>query len=424
MNADKFLENYGQIMHSLHEYHELFMQIAVTGRPRLVEGLGTASVQLADDGRCLDFLFDPEFIEKLSWKEIQFVVCHEMLHILMLHGARKGRKIEDKLNHHVENAAMDLEINHNLEYGFGFNRLELDYLDSSKMGIHFVDRDFPDRDDVNTDDIFEYYWNLFKKDSKSQQAVIVQGGQGDIDDHSNLPTITDDELKDVIENATGDREVAEKLVDEINKNAGKGDASEIFKKGLAPVPKRRKWESIPGNIRSKILRKNRGPDYQWIRPDRRWSTMSSDFLLPSINQTETKVPKWDLWLFQDVSGSCSHYCEQFLNAARSIPTDSFNVRFHTFNTQVDRVDLKSGNYEIGGGTAFSPIENYIQSQIKKSGQQYPDLVWLITDGYGNGVSPEKPKNWSWFLTPGSSTSFIHHESKRYDLADFANFEEA
>ena len=425
MKAREFLDNYQQVMYEMHEYHELFMQLAVTGKPQITDLIDTAAVAFNKEGRCIDFLFNAEFLEKLSWTEIKFIVCHEILHIMMLHGYRRGQDINDKLNRDLENIAMDLEVNHNLLTGFGFDRNDLSFLDSSKMGICLVDRIFKDtKDKINTDDIFEYYWNKLSKDLPAQEvAVALAGGQGTIDSHENLPELNSDELKELLEEATGSEDKAKQVMDEISRKAGKGSAADIFDAIYRPVKKKRKWESVVGNIRKGILRTGSNTDYQWIRPGRRTALLDKSIMLPERNTAESKEPKWDLWLFQDVSGSCSSYCQQFLDAARSIPNDTFKIRFHTFNSKVEPVDLVSGKYRTGGGTAFHIIEDYIQQEMNGS-KRYPRLVWIITDGFGTEVRPEKPENWSWFLTPHNDTRLIPTESKIHELTDFSNFEQA
>lgn len=68
----------------------------------------------------------------------------------------------------------------------------------------------------------------------------------------------------------------------------------------------------------------------------------------------------------------------------------------------------------GGGTSFSTIERHLQN----SGENYPDGIFVITDGYGDRVYPELPHRWHWFLTENAYTSFVPKESNVYQLSDF------
>ena len=88
-----------------------------------------------------------------------------------------------------------------------------------------------------------------------------------------------------------------------------------------------------------------------------------------------------------------------------------------FDTKVIETNLESKKIYGGGGTSFSCIENYIQSYISKNKLNYPKAIFIISDGMGNSVKPQKPENWYWFL----SVNCIRHipkKSKFYNLSDF------
>ena len=53
-----------------------------------------------------------------------------------------------------------------------------------------------------------------------------------------------------------------------------------------------------------------------------------------------------------------------------------------------------------------------------SGAAYPDAVWILTDGWGDEVFPEKPKRWHWFLTSGGYRGYIHKDSNVHVLSKF------
>jgi predicted metal-dependent peptidase len=84
---------------------------------------------------------------------------------------------------------------------------------------------------------------------------------------------------------------------------------------------------------------------------------------------------------------------------------------------VEETSLKSNKIYGGGGTSFNIMENKIQSIMKSENKKYPKAVFVITDGYGNKVSPEKPEKWYWFLS-ANYTHYIPSQSKTYKLSDF------
>lgn len=425
MKATEFLELFPQMCMELQQYHSLFYQLAVVGEPVITDAVPTAAVSFDRAGNFLSFLFNPDFLEKLSWEEIKFICCHEMLHILLEHGIRAR---DNKLNREIANIAMDVVINHSLIDNFGFLRGDLQYLDSDDCGICTIDRTFKDIDPktgpILEDRNFEYYYNKIAQNAEKMEVAGVFSGpnNGALDDHGSLPQMTKEEFEKMLEEALGDKEkakeLAEKLQESNSKEAGKGPGAELFNAAYKYAPKKRRWESIVASIRKTKIRMGEIDEYQWSNPDRRFATMPHTFLLPSVNDTETEGPtKWDLWLFQDVSGSCVSYYERFVKAARSIPTDVFNVKFHVFDDGVKEVSLKQDRYPCGGGTCFDTIEKYILKNSVKKGLRYPRLVFIITDGYGTTVNPQQPKNWFWFLTENYK-EYIPKDSKSFLLNDF------
>jgi predicted metal-dependent peptidase len=63
---------------------------------------------------------------------------------------------------------------------------------------------------------------------------------------------------------------------------------------------------------------------------------------------------------------------------------------------------EKGDYAArgGGGTRIQAVEDYIQQQ-----ENYPDMVFLFTDGYSGKPTTECPERWTWILAPrGTSHS--------------------
>ncbi len=123
-------------------------------------------------------------------------------------------------------------------------------------------------------------------------------------------------------------------------------------------------------------------------------------------------------LYMDTSGSCIKYKERFFRAALSLPKERFAVRLFCFDTKVKETTLESRKVYGGGGTSFSIIEGNIQKVMKQEKTNYPEGVFIITDGAGNFVHPQFPERWHWFLTRRGSKGCIPNESKTYKLDDF------
>jgi hypothetical protein len=120
----------------------------------------------------------------------------------------------------------------------------------------------------------------------------------------------------------------------------------------------------------------------------------------------------------DTSGSCYNYKERFFQAALSLPKEKFKIRLFCFDDNIKETTLESRKVYGGGGTSFEIIESHIQKIMKEERLDYPEAVFLITDGAGTNVMPEKPDRWYWFLTPYSTRNLIPEKSKVYELKDF------
>ena len=149
------------------------------------------------------------------------------------------------------------------------------------------------------------------------------------------------------------------------------------------------------------------------------SQITNDLLIPSeIDELIQIRDRIDVWFFQDTSGSCVSYAERFFKAAASIPEDRFNIRGFCFDTKVYEINFRDGKLQGFGGTCFAVIESEIQKIINKEKCQYPQVVFIITDGYGSKVHPLFPERWHWFLTEGGFKGLIPNQSHIYNLSDF------
>lgn len=147
--------------------------------------------------------------------------------------------------------------------------------------------------------------------------------------------------------------------------------------------------------------------------------VGSGIMLPTEREEEAPDKgKIKLWFFLDSSGSCISYGERFFSAALSLPKDKFDINLMSFDTSIHKVDLENQRIKGGGGTSFRIIENYIQKDISASKEEYPKAVFIITDGMGDDVSPEKPNNWHVFLTSGFYVRCFHEDCNFYKLSDF------
>jgi len=129
----------------------------------------------------------------------------------------------------------------------------------------------------------------------------------------------------------------------------------------------------------------------------------------------------DVVFFLDASGSCYAMSEKFLNAVSIMPRPTFKIHLYSFDTQVYELNIDEPKMMGGGGTLLPVMETFIQEQIQSGKmKKYPDAVFVITDGHGDKISPEKPENWFWLMTIKYHTYHsIPKESSKFVLSEFA-----
>ena len=393
------VEEWNRLSWELEQHHALFYQLWGMGKPVFDGSVPTAAIKFDPEGRYLQFVFNPDYWERLTFPEKAFVISHECLHVILQHGIRSKNATDPKR----VNVALDLVVNHTLVRGFGFSRSQL----SMDQDLCWVDTIFPDQPAIPTNQSFEYYYPLIKESRSS------------LDSHDFL----DGDFSSVLEKlgqalSSEEKEQLDQKVGQLAGTQGLGSWAVI---NPQPVKKKKKWEEIIRKWSKQFLREDEKEIEQWVRPHRRYHLLDSSLMLPT--EDEVEVPdrtKIKIWLFQDASGSCWNLKERFFRAAESIPTSRFKLRLHTFDTRVHPTDLKSRKIVGGGGTSFTALEKYIQETIKEESIPYPDVVFVLTDGYGNYIKPEFPTRWHWFLSRGISghTFCLPATSFKYDLRDF------
>ncbi len=404
----------------LEEYHAVFYQLWAMGKPVFTESIQTAAVFFDEQGGWVEFAFNPEFWKKLDHYQRKFVICHECLHVILNHGLRVNSV--GRFNHDAVNACLDIVVNESLVRSFGFDRQQLGSLAKDAC---WADTVFPNRNYIPTDAAFEYYINQLPKMNAANLLALLGG----IDDHSGLGgTVWDGVIGDLNDKLTPEEKEALKDLIQRHYQTDDEDGSKGQQRGegvggwvfinVEPVKKKRKWETVIKRWSKKYDRPEFKDTEQWARLNRRFVFLGKGgLMLPSEMELEHEMDgKIQVWFFQDTSGSCWHLKDRFFKAARSLDPRRFDVRLFCFDTRVKEVDIAKGKIYGGGGTSFHILEDEIQKQRTEKGK-YPEAVFVITDGYGTPVRPEKPHHWYWFLSQ-NHRSCIPAESNVFMLKDF------
>lgn len=431
-------EEFEVIAADLDDKHALFHAFWELGQIVFTDKIETAAVSFDNDGRILQFLFNKTFWDTLSHYDRLFVICHECLHVAFNHGFRA----KDSLNRDISNVAMDVVVNHTLVNSFGFIRNNI----TDWQKYCWVETVFPHAS-VPPGEAFEFYYNMLNNQIMSMIGGGMAGGSGGnpvpqtVDSHDQLPGLKGDSQSGLDDGQSVEKD-AKNTEDFLNRvggllteeekteiqgvmkqhggrEAGAGYVNTTWCAPKAKVPVKMAWKRI--FKKWKDLNKHVLADVeQWARYHRRSMLLDKSLLLPSEmedldGQDNSKIKAW---FFLDVSGSCEHLKPRFWKAAKSVPKEFFDLKLHSFSTTIWEIDAKNEKIYGGGGTSFTCIENYIQKECAAKNLKYPNVVIVITDGWGNHVKPEFSERWHWFLPEHSTTNYIPKESHVFKLKDF------
>jgi len=376
----------------MQKHHAIFQKLVKLGRPQFSRAVPTAAVSLNKNSKRITFLFNPSFWNELTDSDRSFIIAHECLHLVYRHF--------DYLTESAAraNVAKDITINESLVNYFGFQPSE-----QLLEKLCFINTVFPGRTDILPNQGAQYYYDLLPENTDKNSIDSHEFGG------------SPEELQKFLEGNLTQEDF--KNIEEKIKKAGSTKGGD-WVSGL-PVNRmpKQKWDNVIKQWSRKFIFE-KDVD-QWIMPSRRHTLLDPTLSMQSELTIENNKPERVLvWFFQDYSGSCVSYAERFRTAALSLPAKKFDVRMFSFDTTVAEVSLEKGEVYGGGGTSFSALEQYIQQEMADKSIPYPEAVFVMTDGYGDDVSPQSPKKWHVFLTQGGSSANFPNEVNTYNLEEF------
>lgn len=378
---------------ALEGYHDIFSSLWEMGMPVFTESITTAAIVFSSSGEPIQFLFNPKFWEELPRYDRDFVVCHEMLHVILNHGFRSVNLPDQD----IANIAADLAVNHLLISRFGFVRELL----RDWENLVWVDTVFRDSSSIPPSTLtFEEFYELIRRSFRvrfcalaDQHLFLPDAGAGSLSNPRAAKEV-DALLQDL---GSG---LLEDLISELGREAertvGRGDQIVgITMKVAQPVPPKIPWESIVRRQCKRSSEPRKVPG--WVFPDRRFAgvhgVIPPGFSTSSGQQSEKHRQK--CVFFIDASGSVWDLRNRFFAVAASLPEKEYEVILCSFYCSVYLLDLAKPEIKGGGGTSFAILEKWIVSELRGA---YPDVVFVLTDGMGDLVRPKMPERWHWLLT--------------------------
>ena len=323
----------------------------------------------ATDG--LKFYYNSRFIMMLKPKEVEFLVGHEVLHVVYDHMGRRGNRDPE-----IWNIADDYAVNADLK------RHKVGEFIKTVPCLYEQKYDGKPAEEVY-DDLMK---NVQKIDINSLIDQMIddhmdgeddgQGeGEGNSEGKGKRPTMSPEERERV-------RQEVKQAIINAAQSAEAGQlplgVERLIRQHTNPVMPWR--ELIQTNLTSAIR-----SDYSWMRPSRRGWHM--DAIMPGMNPGE----EIDVVVSLDMSGSISNSQAQAFLGEIGGMMDSFDgYKVHVFCFDTDTYnpkDFSSENmdrieeYEPmgGGGTDFDCIFKYLKDNAID-----PKRLIVFTDGYPCG----------------------------------------
>ena len=317
---------------------------------------------------------DPAFVNRLSDLELQFILLHEIMHIILNHCARgKG------LDAQVYNVACDIVVNSNILKMFGMAAF---YVDGEEV-MHLA----PDEREGYLYDVETVYKMLIdtakEKMQKNQKLVDSHDAWDDITDSSFLEEEWKEEVKNQMKGMGSNCQLPPSVrkIEEKMEYRSKLD-----------------WRWL---LRDFIQKQCEQYDYFFTRPDRRFS--DADFILPSFCKVEELIVK-NIWFCVDTSASVDGELLQIaFNEIKSAILQCKNLsgKLSFFDTRVTTPQdfegiesLEKCEPQGGGGTSFHAIFKYMHQYMR---DKLPKAIIILTDGYAEfpneGVRLGVPVMW-------------------------------
>ncbi len=362
------------------------------------EWCGTA----ATDG--LKFYYNSRFIMLLKPKEVEFLVGHEVLHVVYEHMDRRGNR-----DPQMWNIADDYAVNADLKrHNVGQFITSVPCLYEKKYDGKPAEEIYDDLmknvKQINLDDLIDQMLD----DHMDSDGDSGGASEGPESEGKGRPKMSDEERERA-------RQEMKQAIISAAQSAEAGQlpagVERLIKQHTDPVMPWR--ELIQTNLTSSIR-----TDYSWMRPSRRGWHM--DAIMPGMTPGE----EIDVVVSLDMSGSISNkQAQAFLGeiAGMMDAFDGYKVHVFCFDTDTyNPQDFHSENMDSideyepqgGGGTDFDCIFKYLKENAID-----PKRLIVFTDGYPNG---------SWGDPDYCDTTWIIHGDKNPNppFGTYALYDEA
>lgn len=344
--------------------------------------------------------YNPEYVCKEPEDRIPLCVLHEIMHIVMMHGYRRGERNPD-----LWNIACDIAINNILKYECKYAVPKKWYYDKKMIGLSA--EEIYDR--VQKDAKFSFVVAQLGTGSSAGEGEghsAPSWASGDPNDDGPCPcgTIHDDSTGEgkSMDQMEAEMEGIKSMITQaaaVAKSVGNmpGSIQELVKIIIEPKVD---WRALL----AEFLTRQCEPDYDWRRPSKRFVPMG--VYIPSVMPTQQQG---SIAVAVDTSGSISNdELTLFLSELSHLIAQSFISEVHFYQCDADiqqyevltKADLPlKGRVTGRGGTDFTPVFDH----IRRNDIQIDALIYF-TDLYGPWPSDPPPYPVLWAVKSSASAS--------------------
>lgn len=351
----------------------------------MVYGIDEGFPTAATDGRRI--AFGPEFLESLSDKELDYVMMHEIMHVVLQHCLRDGDREHERFN-----IACDIVVNSNILLE---NNMDLNSITIAAEGapsMHLAP-DGKQGYEYTAEEVYEMLPSMPNRkkgaggfagaaQGRAEQKLGEARGKAgrSWDDHSRWGMLEeDDTLRNVWAQRVQDAAEAIRIRDPSNTRG----LLPLFAQRLLDKLKKPQtdWRIILNEfVNEEVV------DYSFSPPDRRFG--DSPFFMPDFNGKEKEHPENILFMI-DTSGSIS---DAMITAAYSEvkgAIDQFDGKLKGWLGFFDAAIIEPVPFSTveeflvirpvgGGGTDFQIVFEYVQQHMQ---DDPPASIIMLTDGY-------------------------------------------
>lgn len=318
-------------------------------------------------------IFDPDFAEKLSDRELQFVILHELMHCVLEHCIR-GKTLHSRLF----NIACDIVVNSTILEMWGLDTVQI----AGEEAMHLA----PDGKEGRFYNAEEIYHMLLQKQGKDQS-------HDDAGPMAGAPDGSSFDRHDLWQGICDQRQLRDEWKGRIRKAIKDcGDSAgmpQSIRRVVRELAERTglDWKQLLHDF----LQFDQY-DYTFLPPDRRYA--GADCYLPAFNVDQDNGSANDIWVCVDTSASISEKelsraMAEILDAMRQAQLKGKISFFDSTITEPEPFESEAEFKRItpigGGGTSFQIIFDYLEEKM------YPELpkaILIFTDGYARWPKEE------------------------------------